>query len=291
MVSALVLDSTMTRDLGTGLGFGWDRRGDRSARRPYSRDATQLRQCRTATGPRIEDPPLDLSRWSWRHHRRIDPEQLIRVIRDDRADPDHLRRVRAADRLLPPRRLAPLHRRPPRVARASLNLAVVLVGCFLAAVIGDQVGYAFGKKVGPSIFQRPNSRLFKQEHVERADEFFEEHGAKTILLARFVPVVRTFVADPRRRRQDAVPDVPRLQHHRRVALGRRRDDARLLARRRRSAPTTSTSTCCRSSRVDHLPLAAPAVDRVLRKHKQGAGAHRRRRPRPRPERLHDVVDE
>jgi membrane-associated protein len=78
-------------------------------------------------------------------------------------------------------------------ARGDLNLAVVLVGCFAAAVIGDQVGYAFGKKVGPSIFSKPNSKLFKQEYVQRADEFFETHGAKTILLARFVPVVRTFV--------------------------------------------------------------------------------------------------
>ncbi len=77
-------------------------------------------------------------------------------------------------------------------ANGDLNLAVILVGCFLAAVIGDQVGYIFGKKVGPSIFNRPNSKLFKQEYVERADEFFEKHGAKTIVLARFVPVVRTF---------------------------------------------------------------------------------------------------
>ncbi len=74
----------------------------------------------------------------------------------------------------------------------KLNIAVILVGCFLAAVIGDQVGYAFGKKVGPSIFKRPNSRLFKHEHVERANRFFEEHGPKTIVMARFVPVVRTF---------------------------------------------------------------------------------------------------
>ncbi len=69
---------------------------------------------------------------------------------------------------------------------------MILVGCFLAAVLGDQVGYAFGRKVGPSIFSRPNSKLFKQEYVQRADQFFEDHGAKTILLARFVPVVRTF---------------------------------------------------------------------------------------------------
>ncbi len=73
-----------------------------------------------------------------------------------------------------------------------LNIWVILIGCFVAAVVGDQVGYAFGKRVGPSIFNRPNSRLFKQEHVQRANEYFEEHGAKTIVMARFVPVVRTF---------------------------------------------------------------------------------------------------
>ncbi len=77
-------------------------------------------------------------------------------------------------------------------SKGDLNIAVILVGCFAAAVIGDQVGYLFGRKVGPSIFSRPNSKLFKQEYIQRADDFFESHGAKTILLARFVPVVRTF---------------------------------------------------------------------------------------------------
>jgi membrane-associated protein len=77
-------------------------------------------------------------------------------------------------------------------AKGDLNIVVILIGCFAAAVIGDQVGYVFGKKVGPSIFSRPNSKLFKQEYIQRADEFFESHGAKTIVLARFVPVVRTF---------------------------------------------------------------------------------------------------
>ena len=78
-------------------------------------------------------------------------------------------------------------------AKGTFSLPVVLVGCFLAAVLGDQVGYLFGKRVGPSIFRRPNSRLFKQDYVIKADEFFERHGPKTIVLARFVPVVRTFV--------------------------------------------------------------------------------------------------
>jgi membrane-associated protein len=62
----------------------------------------------------------------------------------------------------------------------------------VAAVLGDQVGYMFGAKVGPAIFKRPDSRLFRQENVIKTHEFFEKHGAKALILARFVPIVRTF---------------------------------------------------------------------------------------------------
>jgi membrane-associated protein len=71
-----------------------------------------------------------------------------------------------------------------------LPAAIVLIS--LAAVLGDQAGYMFGRKVGPSLFKRPDSRLFKQENVTKAHEFFEKHGPKSLVLARFVPVVRTF---------------------------------------------------------------------------------------------------
>jgi membrane-associated protein len=71
-------------------------------------------------------------------------------------------------------------------------LPIVLVGVALAAVSGDQVGYLFGRRVGPALFRRPDSRLFKQAHVDKARTYFEEHGPKTIFLARFVPIVRTF---------------------------------------------------------------------------------------------------
>ncbi len=77
-------------------------------------------------------------------------------------------------------------------SRGDLNLPLILVGCFVAAVAGDQVGYLFGRRVGPALFRRPDSRLFKQEYVERAQAFFERYGSKTIVLARFVPIVRTF---------------------------------------------------------------------------------------------------
>jgi membrane-associated protein len=63
---------------------------------------------------------------------------------------------------------------------------------FIAAVAGDQVGYMFGRKVGPALFDRPKSRLFNPTNVARAHAFFERRGAVAIVLARFVPVVRTF---------------------------------------------------------------------------------------------------
>lgn len=76
--------------------------------------------------------------------------------------------------------------------QGKLNLAAILVGCFAAAVLGDQVGFTIGERLGPRFLSRPDSRFFKREYVERTEEFFERHGPKTVVLARFVPVVRTF---------------------------------------------------------------------------------------------------
>jgi membrane-associated protein len=70
---------------------------------------------------------------------------------------------------------------------------VVGLGVFLAAVAGDQVGYLIGRRIGPRLFNRPDSRLFSRAHAERARAFFDRRGARAVLLARFVPVVRTFV--------------------------------------------------------------------------------------------------
>jgi membrane-associated protein len=73
-----------------------------------------------------------------------------------------------------------------------LPLVPMLIGLPLAAIAGDQVGYLFGRRVGPALFRRPDSRFFKQQNVEKARAYFDKHGAKTIVLARFVPIVRTF---------------------------------------------------------------------------------------------------
>jgi membrane-associated protein len=67
-----------------------------------------------------------------------------------------------------------------------------LIFLFIAAVLGDTVGYWFGRKTGPHIFKKPDARLFKQSHIKKAQEFYEKHGGKTIIIARFVPIVRTF---------------------------------------------------------------------------------------------------
>lgn len=71
-------------------------------------------------------------------------------------------------------------------------LPIVATVVFVAAVTGDQVGYWFGARVGPALFDRPKSRLFNPAHVQKAHAFYERYGAKTIVLARFVPIVRTF---------------------------------------------------------------------------------------------------
>jgi membrane-associated protein len=72
------------------------------------------------------------------------------------------------------------------------SLPILLIGCFLAAVIGDSVGYTFGRRVGRRLFQREDSILFHKKNIIRAQEFYEKHGAKTIVIARFIPIVRTF---------------------------------------------------------------------------------------------------
>ena len=71
-------------------------------------------------------------------------------------------------------------------------LWLVLLLLPVAAVAGNLVGWWIGRKAGPAVFQRDDSRLFKQRHVQRAQDFFDRNGARTIVLARFVPVVRTF---------------------------------------------------------------------------------------------------
>ena len=74
----------------------------------------------------------------------------------------------------------------------KLNIVMINIVLMAAAVIGDGVGYYLGRKTGPKIFNRPDSRLFKQEYLQRTKAFYEKHGGKTIIYARFVPIIRTF---------------------------------------------------------------------------------------------------
>ncbi len=77
-------------------------------------------------------------------------------------------------------------------ADGKLSLFALLIGVFLAAVIGDAVGYFTGSKMGPRLFKRPKSLLFRPSHLQKAQAFYDKYGGKTIIIARFVPIVRTF---------------------------------------------------------------------------------------------------
>jgi len=77
-------------------------------------------------------------------------------------------------------------------AQGLLNLPLLLVSIFVAAVAGDNVGYTIGHRSGPRIFKKNEGIFFHKDHLERANRFYKKHGRKTIVLARFVPVVRTF---------------------------------------------------------------------------------------------------
>ena len=75
----------------------------------------------------------------------------------------------------------------------SLPLWLVAIAVLTAAVIGDQVGFTLGRHFGPRLFSRPDSRFFRSEYADRAARFFERHGGRAVILARFIPVIRTFV--------------------------------------------------------------------------------------------------
>lgn len=77
-------------------------------------------------------------------------------------------------------------------SQGFLNIYILMGLTFIGAVLGDSVGYWFGKKTGNKIFTKEDSLLFKKDNIHKSEEFFKKHGAKAIVLARFVPIVRTF---------------------------------------------------------------------------------------------------
>jgi len=77
-------------------------------------------------------------------------------------------------------------------ARGDLNVVVLFLLIAAAAVLGDTVNYWVGKIIGPKVFQKENSRIFKKQYLDRTHQFYEKYGAETIIIARFVPIVRTF---------------------------------------------------------------------------------------------------
>ena len=72
------------------------------------------------------------------------------------------------------------------------DIKILIAGCFVAAIAGDSIGYLIGAKLGPKIFTKEDSIFFHKKHLERAQSFYDKHGGKTIILARFIPVIRAF---------------------------------------------------------------------------------------------------
>lgn len=77
-------------------------------------------------------------------------------------------------------------------SQGYFNIVIFLITAPLSAIFGDSVGYWFGKKVGPAIFKKEDTLIFRKSHVQKAHSFYEKHGGKTIIIARFIPIVRTF---------------------------------------------------------------------------------------------------
>ena len=76
--------------------------------------------------------------------------------------------------------------------KGDLNIWTLNISLVLAAIIGDATGYYIGRRTGQALYSRPNSLLFRRDHLIKTHEFYEKHGGKTIIIARFMPIVRTF---------------------------------------------------------------------------------------------------
>jgi membrane-associated protein len=85
-----------------------------------------------------------------------------------------------------------LHAPPPLAGDPTTGILALNGALMAAAILGDNTGYWFGRLTGPKLFSRPDSRLFRREYLLRAQEFYEQHGGKTLILARWMPFVRTF---------------------------------------------------------------------------------------------------
>lgn len=77
-------------------------------------------------------------------------------------------------------------------SQGTLNLTHLLIVVIIAAIVGDNVGYSIGHRTGKRLFKKKESLLFRPEHIEKAEAFYEKHGGKTIIIARFIPIIRTF---------------------------------------------------------------------------------------------------
>jgi membrane protein YqaA with SNARE-associated domain len=140
-----------------------------------------------------------------------------------------------------------------------LNILSLIVAVSIAAVVGDQVGFYIGRKAGPKIFSREDSLLFNKKHLIRTHQFYEKHGGKTIIIARFMPIIRTFAPGGGRRGRHELPPLRQLQRFRRHRLGHQHDRHRLWPCHRVAG---RDQTHREAYHRDHLPFAPARNDRI-----------------------------
>ena len=133
-----------------------------------------------------------------------------------------------------------------------IPLKWLLLPVMLCAIVGDQIGYWIGRSAGPALYKREDSLFFRRSHLQRAHEFYEKYGGRAVILARFVPIVRTFCPPVSGAAQNALCALRYVRHRRRHCLGFRHGSRRLLPRQApfptSARESTTSSSSSRSSR-------------------------------------------
>ncbi len=141
-------------------------------------------------------------------------------------------------------------------ARGDLNLPLLIVTLIPAAILGNATGYQIGKRTGKALYSRPDSLLFRREHLQMTHEYYERHGGKTIIIAQFAPILRTFAPVGA---GGALPAGRELQRRRCRGVDREHDPRRLPARERHPGDRQA-HRCRRDGR--HRDLAATGRHRM-----------------------------
>ena len=145
-------------------------------------------------------------------------------------------------------------------AAGVVALKWLLLPVMLCAIVGDQIGYWIGRVAGAALYRREDSLFFKRRHLQRAHDFYEKYGGKTVIMARFVPIIRTFCPPVAGAAGDALRNLSHVRHLWWRALGRDDDPGRVLSRAFHSQYQPENSL---RNPGGHLRIAPSGIDQFL----------------------------